>query len=102
MQRENKIKLDELMNIFSSMYTDQDRAKFQLLWQSFYKTLSETDKKMALNAWFANMLDNAKKFKEESMDFAENGSLEDRQFVTEMFNSIKEHPFMARETSGAS
>ena len=45
MQKDKKLKLDELMTIFSSMYTDQDRAKFQMLWQPFYKTLSETEKK---------------------------------------------------------
>lgn len=101
MQKDKKLKLDELMTIFSSMYTDHDRVKFQMLWQPFYKTLSETEKKVALNAWFGNMLDNAKKFKEESIHFAEKGSIEDSQFVAEMLNSIKEHPFMARETSVA-
>jgi hypothetical protein len=97
MRKENKRKLEELMTVFSSMYTEQDRIKFQLLWQPYYKTLSDMEKPIAINSWFNTMLDNAKNLKEESINFAENGSSEDRQFIAEMLNGIKEHPFLVRE-----
>ncbi len=97
MQKEKKLKLDELMITFGSMYTEQERLKFQALWEPFYMSLSEIDKKVAINAWMNCMHDNAKKFKEEAIVYSENATLEDRQSVSELLNSVKEHPFFVRE-----
>ena len=95
MTTSNKSRLIELMKKFNHM--NGDLQGFHKLWKPFMDTLSKEDAAYATQVMFDTIIDNAKKFREESILFAENGGEHERQVIAGMVNELNEHPFFTRE-----
>jgi hypothetical protein len=95
MTTSDKVRLTALMKKFNAM--NGDIQGFHKIWKPFMNTLSKEDAEDATQVMFDTILDNAKKFREESIRYAENGGEHERQVVAEMVDELKEHPFFTRE-----
>ena len=90
--------LEILLKKFSSGFVIQE---FHKEWDTFLKSLSKADQTEATEAMLDSILDNAKAFRHEVTQLVENGSEENRQWVLESINDLKEHPFFMRKEVGA-
>ena len=99
MTKSNKLLLIELMEKFNNM--NGDIQGFHKLWKPFMDTLSKEDAQYATQVMFDTILENAKKFREETISFVENGTEHERQIAAEMIEELTEHPFFTREKLAA-
>jgi hypothetical protein len=90
----NKTKLENLLKKFSSGFVIQD---FHKEWQTFLNTLSKTERTTATKAMLNAILENAKAFRQETTQIVENGTEQERQWLSESINDLKEHPFFTRK-----
>jgi hypothetical protein len=95
MTTSNKLILKELMEKFNNM--KGDIQGFHKLWKPFIDTLPKEDAQFATQVMFDTILENAKKFREETISFVENGSEHERQIAAGMIEELTEHPFFTRE-----
>jgi hypothetical protein len=90
--------LDILLKKFSSGFVIHE---FHKEWQVFLNTLSKSDQTVATEAMLDSILDNAKAFRQEVTHIAENGTDQERQWLDESINDLKEHPFFTRKEVSA-
>lgn len=97
MTLQNKARLENLLQTFSSGIVIHE---FHREWQLFMDTLSKNDRTIATRAMMNATLENAKSFRQEAIEFAENGSSEDRQSVLDMVDDLAKHPLFVRKSVG--
>jgi hypothetical protein len=90
--------LDILLKKFSSGFVIHE---FHKEWQVFLNTLSKFNQTVATEAMLDSILDNAKAFRQEVTHIAENGTDQERQWLDESINDLKEHPFFTRKEVSA-
>ena len=90
MNIKNQAILSEFLKKFNSEF---EIHEFHREWKTFLSTLLEKEKTVAVQALMNSMLENAKSFRQEAVQFAENGTEKDRQTVINMVSDLKEHPF---------
>jgi hypothetical protein len=98
MNIQDKTRLDALLQKFSSEFVIHE---FHHEWRTFMNTLSKNDRSIAAKAMMTVTLENAKAFRIQATELIENGSLEDRQSISEMVNGLIEHPAFLRKRVGA-
>lgn len=98
MNIQNQIKLNELLKKFNSGF---EIHEFHKEWNTFLNTLSKSDQTIATQAMMSSMLDNAKSFSKDAIQFAENGTEKEREAVIEMVNDLKEHPFFHSQSANS-
>jgi hypothetical protein len=90
--------LDILLKKFNSGFVIHE---FHKEWQFFLNTLSKSDQTVATEAMLDSILDNAKAFRQEATQIVENGTEQERQWLDESINDLKEHPFFTRKEVSA-
>jgi hypothetical protein len=90
--------LDILLKKFSSGFVIHE---FHKEWAAFLGTLSKSERTVATRAMLNSILDNAKAFRKEATQIVENGTEQERQWLQESINDLKEHPFFTRKEVSA-
>jgi hypothetical protein len=90
--------LDILLKKFNSGFVIHE---FHKEWQIFLNTLSKPNQTVATEAMLDSILDNAKAFRQDATHIVENGTDQERQWLDESINDLKEHPFFTRKEIGA-
>jgi hypothetical protein len=90
--------LDILLKKFSSGFVIHE---FHKEWAAFLSTLSKSERTVATRAMLNSILDNAKAFRKEATQIVESGSEQERQWLQESINDLKEHPFFTRKEVSA-
>lgn len=98
MNTNNQVKLAELLKTFNSGF---EIHEFHGEWNSFLNTLTKSERAFAVQSLMNSMLENAQTFRKEAIQFAENGTEQDRQTVLNMVSDLKEHPFFSRKGAKA-
>jgi hypothetical protein len=98
MNIQEKSMLSKLLKKFNSGFVIHE---FHKEWQVFLNTLSKSDQTVATEAMLDSILDNAKAFRQEVTHIAENGTDQERQWLDESINDLKEHPFFTRKEVSA-
>lgn len=99
MNTKNQTILSEFLKKFNSEF---EIHEFHSEWKSFLSTLLEKEKTIAIQALMNSMLENAQSFRQEAIQFVENGTEKDRQTVINMLSDLREHPFfMHKEATKA-
>ena len=93
MNIKNQAILSEFLKKFNSEF---EIHEFHREWKTFLSTLLEKEKTVAVQALMNSMLENAKSFRQEAVQFVENGTEKDRQTVIDMLSDLREHPFFTR------
>jgi hypothetical protein len=98
MNIQNQRILDSLLKKFSSGFVIHE---FHKEWAAFLSTLPKSERTIATRSLLNSILDNAKAFRQEATHIVENGTDQERQWLSESINDLKEHPFFTRIEVGA-
>lgn len=98
MNIQEKSMLNKLLKKFNSGFVIHE---FHKEWSAFLSTLSKANQTVATEAMLDSILDNAKVFRQEVTHIFENGTDQERQWLDESINDLKEHPFFTRKEVGA-
>lgn len=98
MNNNNQVKLAELLKMFNSGF---EIHEFHSVWNSFLNTLPKSERTFAVQSLMDSMLENAQIFRKEAIQFAENGTEQDRQSVLDMVSDLTEHPFFMHKEANA-
>lgn len=101
MRKENKIKLDALMLKFATIGEEYNRISFDKEWQPFYQKLTDSEKKIAIKAWFDTILATAKAVRKDVEYVVQNGTDEDVEVYRNFVKDLREHPFFDKNRVAA-
>lgn len=101
MRKENKIKLDALMIKFAAIGEEYNRIAFDKEWQPFYQKLTDSEKKIAIKAWFDTILATAKAVRKDVEYVVQNGTDEDVEVYRNFVKDLREHPFFDKNRVAA-
>lgn len=101
MRKENKIKLDALMLKFAAIGEEYNRIAFDKEWQPFYQKLTDSEKKIAIKAWFDTILSTAKAVRKDVEFVVQNGTDEDVEVYRNFVKDLHEHPFFDKNRVAA-
>lgn len=101
MRKENKIKLDALMHKFAAIGEEYNRIAFDKEWQPFYQKLTDSEKKIAIKAWFDTILATAKAVRKDVEYVVQNGTDEDVEVYRNFVKDLREHPFFDKNRVAA-
>jgi hypothetical protein len=94
MKETNKIKLQELLEQFNSMYSDAEMVHFHSQWQLYLTTLSKKERVICTKTLLEQIYQNSKTLCQGLLDFAQQGEQE-RQSAISMVNELANHPAFA-------
>ena len=93
MKKDNQVKLDALMLKFAELGEEHNRIAFDKEWRPFYQNLTDSEKKIAIKAWFDTILATAKAVSKDVEYVIKNGSDEEVENYRNAIKDIREHPF---------
>ncbi len=94
MRKENQIKLDALMLKFATIGEEYNRIAFEKEWQPFYQKLTDSEKKIAIKAWFDTILATAKAVRKDAEYIVQHGTDEQVEEYRDFVRDIRQHPFL--------
>ena len=93
MKKENQVKLDALMLKFAELGEEHNRIAFDKEWQPFYLNLTDSEKKIAIKAWFDTILATSKAVRKDVEYVVQNGTDEDVEVYRNFVKDLREHSF---------
>ncbi len=97
MKKDNQVKLDALMLKFAELGEEHNRIAFDKEWRPFYENLTDSEKKMAIKAWFDTILATAKAVRKDVEYIVENGTEEQIEEYRNFVKDIRQHPFFDKK-----
>ena len=90
MRKENQVKLDALMVKFAALGEEHNRVAFHEEWQPFFQILTDSEKKIAIKAWFDTILATAKAVSKDVEYVVQNGTDEEVNVYRNFMKDLRE------------